>query len=90
MEFITAEKYHDRLFEFTAGMMNELIMSGAIHPADIDYLVTSHHRKGFGDQIARSLRMNGSSQVIDLYESMAIRTPPHYQCVIIAWSATVS
>ena len=47
MEFITAEKYHDRLFEFTAGMMNELIMSGAIHPADIDYLVTSHHRKGF-------------------------------------------
>lgn len=68
MEFITAEKYHDRLFEFTAGMMNELIMSGAIHPADIDYLVTSHHRKGFGDQIARSLRMNGSSRVIDLYE----------------------
>jgi 3-oxoacyl-[acyl-carrier-protein] synthase III len=68
MEFITVETYHDQLFELTAGMMNELILSGAIHPADVDYLVTSHHRKGFGDQIARSLRMNGSSRVIDLYE----------------------
>jgi 3-oxoacyl-[acyl-carrier-protein] synthase-3 len=68
MEFSMVEKYHDHLFGFTAEMMNELILSGAIHPAEINYIITSHHRKGFGDQIARSLSINGTSQVIDLYD----------------------
>jgi 3-oxoacyl-[acyl-carrier-protein] synthase III len=68
MEFIIEDKYHDKLSGFTSELMSEVFQSGAINPADIDYIVTSQQTKGFGDIIARSLSLNGRSQVVDLYD----------------------
>ena len=68
MKFIVEDTYHDRLFSFTSAMMSEIFQSGAINPADIDYLVTSQQAKGFSAEIARSLSLNGRIKVIDLHE----------------------
>ena len=68
MEFVTEDRYHDRLSGFTSEMINEVFRSGAIDPADIDYFVTTQPAKGFGVEIARSLRLPSRTKVVDLYE----------------------
>jgi len=70
MEFKIGDKYHERLSGFTSAMMSEVFQSGVINPADIDYIVTSQLNKGFSAEIARSLRLNGRSQVVDLYDKV--------------------
>ena len=68
MKFIVEDKYHDRLSVFASEMMSDVFRSGAIDPAAIDYFVTSLQAKGFSAEIARSLRLNSRTKVIDLYE----------------------
>lgn len=68
MTFTMDDQYHDRLSSFTSEMMIEVFHSGGINPADIDHIVTSQQTKGFGEGIARLARLNGRSQVVDLYD----------------------
>ena len=87
MKFIVEDTYHDRLFSFTSAMMSEIFQSGAINPADIDYLVTSQQTKGFSAEIARSLSLNGRIKVIDLHEKYG---DSHTSSLVLSYHHLVS